>query len=114
MSKPQDEYLEKVIRICATFLERWKDSNAIMWELTASHKSLRVVLTRGEEGDGNLLLSCLDPRRVRGPVRWQHSNLSVSRASLDASDEGFVVRDSGADVEILCGGIEVKENVKLY
>jgi hypothetical protein len=115
MSTPQERYFEKTLKACATMLARWKDASAVMWELTSSHKSLRLLLTRGNESGANLLLSCLDPIKLRGPIRWEHSDLSVSRAWLPESQEdGFLVVDDNAGVEILCGAVEVSENVKLY
>ena len=115
MGTPQEQYFDRILRTCATFLGRWKDASAAMWELTVSHKSLRLLLTRGGGIGGNLLLSCLDPIKLRGPVRWEHSDLSVSRVPLPGGqDEGVLVIDHDADVEILCGGVEVKENVKLH
>jgi hypothetical protein len=113
MGTSQEQYFNRTLKTCATLLERWKGASAMMWELTASHKSLRIVLMK--EGSGNLLLACLDPIRLRGPIRWENSDLLVSKAQLQEGEpEGFLVVDAGADVEILCGGIEVKENVKLY
>ena len=114
MSATNDEYFEKTLKSCATFLERWKGANAVMWELTVSLKTLRIVLTRTGQ-NGNLLLACLDPLRLSGPVRWEHANLVVLRMRLpDSSDDGFLLRDEKAGVEVLCGRLEVKENVKLY
>jgi hypothetical protein len=111
----QEEYFQKVVKSCATFLKRWSGANVVMWELTASHKSLTLVLTRDEGLDENLVLSCLDPMRLRGPIRWGDSDLSVSQVRLpDGRDQGFIVVDPKADVEIVCGAVEVKENVKLY
>ena len=109
-----DEYFEKKLKSCATFLKRWKGATAVMWELTVSLKTLRIVLTTAEQ-KGNLLLACLDPLRISGPVRWEHANVAVLRVRLPGSDDdGFLLRDEKAGVEVLCGGLEVKENVKLY
>jgi hypothetical protein len=114
MSATSDEYFAKKLKSCATFLERWKGANAVMWDLTVSIKTLRIVLTRAEQ-KGNLLLACLDPLRISGPVRWEHATLVVLRVRLpENSDDGFLLRDEKAGVEVLCGGLEVKENVKLY
>jgi hypothetical protein len=115
MDASQELHFEKVLKTCATFLQRWRNANAIMWELTTSHKSLRLVLSREGRLEENLVLSCLDPMRLRGPIQWEHSDLSISRVRLaSSSDEGFLVVDVKADVEIVCGGVEVRENVKLY
>jgi len=114
MSPRNEQYIEKVLKSSATFFRRWKGSHAVLWELTVSHKTLAIVLTRDGDLSRNLMLACLDPLRLRGPVRWTHSDLSVSRAPLPDDDEdGFLVADTNADFEVLCGGLEVRENVKL-
>ena len=114
MSPNQEHYIGRLLKSCATFLGRWRGADAVLWELTASHRSLRILLVKGDSA-GNLLLSCLDPFQIRGPVRWKNSDLSVSRVqSREDQEDAFMVVDLAAGVEILCGGIEVKENVKLY
>jgi hypothetical protein len=115
MATPQhDAYFEKILKSCETFLARWRGASAAMWELTVSHKTLRILLTRGD-AEGNLLLACLDPVTICGAVQWANADVSVSRTTLPGTDEeGFVVRDAAARLEIICGGLEVKENVKLY
>jgi hypothetical protein len=85
-----------------------------MRELTFSHRTLRLLLTRRDQ-PGNLLISCLDPLRLAGPVYWSNSDIVIARAPLpEEAEDGFVVRDAVAGVEIVCGGLEVAENVKLY
>jgi hypothetical protein len=112
-SAQQDAYFEKLLKSCATFLDRWRGASAAMWELSVSHKSLRIVLTRPDAGS-NLVLACLDPVTICGPVRWQNAEIAVARfPSPDSGEQGFVVRDATARVEIICGAVEVKENVKL-
>ena len=115
MSFPtQEAYFAKTLKSCATFLARWKGADAVMWELTSSHKTLRLVLTEAGRA-GNLALSCIDPVSIRGPVRWTSSDLSVTRIRLPALDEdGYLVADAVAGLEVMCGGIEVAENVGRY
>ena len=84
-----------------------------MWELTSSHKSLRVLLRR-EGIAGNLVVACIDPFVIKGPVRWTHSDLRVEVTTrAEGGETWFRVVDETAGVEIVCGGLEVKENVKL-
>ena len=109
----RERSIEKTLKSCATFLARWRGARAVMRELTPSHKSLRILLTKGE-GNENLLVSCVDPITIRGPVWWPSSDLRVSRATLPDGDDGFVVVDDQAGFEVYCGAVEVAENVKLW
>jgi len=84
-----------------------------MWQLTAHHKSLDILIRRQREG-GNLLVACLGPVTIKGPVNWTNCDLRVSvRTSPDGSQSGFVISDVSAGVEVTCGALELKENVKL-
>jgi hypothetical protein len=117
VSTPQQEqHFEKILKSSATFLQRWLGVPAEMWQLTSSLKTLQILVRRiGEEGSRNLLISCIDPIRLRGPVRWPDSDIRISRYPKAAEfADGFSVTDPKADVEIICGSVEVKENVKLY
>jgi hypothetical protein len=107
-------YFEKTIKSARTFLARWHGADALMWELTVSIKSLIIVLSRPGE-KGNLVIGCVDPITIRGPVRWRNCHLEVMTTAL--SEEGkaeFIVTDPSVNFEVLCGKIEVKENVKLW
>jgi hypothetical protein len=109
----QEQYFEKTLKAATTMLGRWKGARAVMWELTATLKTLRILLTHGD-GNDNLLLSCIDPVALKGPVRWEQSDLRVSRVQLGGGDEGFRVVDEKADIEVTCGAVEIKENVKIF
>jgi len=71
------------------------------------------VLTKGDQ-QGNLLFACIDPYRLSAPVRWDDSDLVILRAQMTDGTDGFCLRDERAGVEVLCGALEVKENVKLH
>ena len=106
-------YFDRTIKSAMTFLSRWKGANAEMWELTTSHKSLGILLRRENEGK-NLLLACLDPLTINGSIKWLDCNLRIETETRGKIGETVVrVLDDAAGVEIVCGGLEVKENVKL-
>lgn len=107
-----NEYYEKTVKSADTFLSRWDAAEAEMWELTSSHKSLSILIRRGAER-GNLLISCIDPVTINGPVRWRNCHIRITTKTLsDNSGKWFLVADHIAGVEVICGKIEVKENVK--
>jgi hypothetical protein len=113
MPTPQEQYFEKILKSSATFLGRWQGSRAEMRELTVSHKSLRLVLTRDDQ-PGNLVLSCLDPSWIQGPIRWSDAKISVTGATMpDTGEAGFLVTDNLANMKILCPSMEIRENVSL-
>ena len=106
-------YFEKTIKSAHTFLSRWNGAIAEMWSLTPSIKTLRVLIYRMDT-PGNLLIACIDPIMIKGPVRWMNCDLRVRTTTLPGGQEtGFLVADDLAGVEIICGALEVKENVKL-
>jgi hypothetical protein len=112
-NNPYFEYFEKIIKSSRTFLSRWNGGTAEMWELTTSLKTLDVLIRR-EDKPGNLLISCGDPITIRGPVKWMNCDLRVTTTTLPGGQEtGFLVADDSAGVEIICGALSVRENVKL-
>jgi len=110
---PENDYFAKTIKAAQTFFARWNGATAELWELRPYHRSLRVLVRRPNE-EGNLLIACLEPFWVRGPISWFDCRLSVSTTTLPGGHElGFRVADDTANVEIITGAIEIKENVKL-
>ena len=97
--------MDDILRHFPTPLRRWDGSIARMWELTTSHRTLRLRLERHGRV-GNLLIACIDPEFIHGPTEWQDTYLEISRR-LD----GFLVKDERAGVEVHAGHVEVKENV---
>ncbi len=107
------KYHERVIKSARTFFARWQGANGLMFEMTNSHRTLRILVQR-EDHRENLLVSCIEPVRISGLVQWSNCQLEVGTAPIPSSDElGFRVWDVGAKLEIVCGGLEVKENVKI-
>jgi hypothetical protein len=107
-----DSYFEKVLRSARTFLTRWNGADGELLELTRSHKSLRILLRR-QSGEGNLLIACVDPRSIEGPVRWTNSGIEIRIHQFPLeNDRGFCLVDIGSGLEVVCGSVELKENVK--
>ena len=75
---------------------------------------LRILLQRGPS-DGNLLVACLGPERITGPVHWNNSRLELRvHDALVDGHRGFRLVDTAAGLEIVCGAVEIAENVKLH
>jgi hypothetical protein len=112
LSNPaHDQFFERTLKSAATFLARWSGADVQLWELTASHRTLKLLLTRPGSTQ-NLVISCLDPIRIEAPVRWPNASLSLRIAPLPDGDNGFLITDSGQPVSILSGSVELAENVK--
>ncbi len=106
-----DSYSDKLLRSAHTFLSRWNGVNAQMLELTISIKHLTILLEEPSR-EGNLLIACIDPQWISGPLRWTNSNIEVvAHQNLD-DDPCFRVVDVGSGLEVVCGSVELKENVK--
>ncbi len=109
----QETYVSKLLKSAETFLARWQFSDAELLELTISHKQLCILLKR-DGLKGNLLLICIDPLNIKSPIRWPKSNLRVTTMKLaEHSEHVFRIADDSAGVEVICGGFEVKENVRI-
>ena len=87
-------------------LGRWKGAHARLWNLTESHPTLTILLTK-DGAAGCLLISCVSPNRIEAPRHWDNSNIQVE---LDS--EMFRVIDESAQVRILDCGVAVREMEK--
>src|SRR6266511_2748316 len=99
MSSPTP-YFTKTIKSAHTFLSRWKGADAEMWELTKYHKSLDIVIRRQGENE-NLLIACLGPITIKGPIKWMNCDLQVTATTLPGGREtGFLVADVSVGLEV--------------
>ena len=86
--------------------------NAQMLELTISIKHLTILLEEPSR-EGNLLIACIDPQWISGPMRWTNSNIEVVAHENPGDDLCFRVVDVGSGLKVVCGSVELKEHVKL-
>ena len=106
-------YLEKTLKSARTFLVRPQGFNAEMWDLTISHKTLHILI-QSQERQRNLLIACIDPKNIKGPVSWENCQIDVSIVMLSNKEGlGISVQDVSSSFEVIRGKIEVKENIKL-
>jgi hypothetical protein len=75
-------------------------------------RSLDIVV-QGEGAGTNLLIACIDPVFICGPVEWNSSHIALRPCSLGNGVEGAELVDEAAGVRIVSHTFEVKENVKL-
>jgi hypothetical protein len=98
---------DPILRHFPTMLHRWRGGQAIMLELTSSHKSL-TIRVKQEGRPGNVIVACVGPRHIHGPVYWENACIEIRRID----ETGYLVYDAGADVEITCDAVEIAENTK--
>jgi hypothetical protein len=103
---PKPDRRPDMLRHFPTLLGRWAGAWATMSELTDSHRTLRIVLTQDSRA-GRLVVACIDPLFIHGPVQWPKAHIGVALHG----DDGFVVTDTAADVRIITGKVEVAEYV---
>ena len=92
--------LDKHVRIIRTFLERWRDGVARLWEFQAAHCHLTLRIERPGE-HGNLHIICLGPEFIHGPVQWEHCAFEVHvEADRHGGVEKYILRDAQAHFEV--------------
>ena len=98
------DWTDDILRHFPTVLRRWDGSIARMWELTTSHRTLRLRLEQPGRV-GNLVIGCLDPEFIKGPTEWRDSHVQITRES-----DGFSIRDQRVGVDVRAGHVELAEN----
>lgn len=99
------------LRHFPTMLERWRGGRVQLWNYTISHRVLTLRIERvGVRG--NLQIGCAELNYIRAPEHWDDCDIEIDLIDDDSQFPAFVVRDRTADVEIICGVAEIRENVK--
>lgn len=70
--------IDDILRHFPTLLRRWDGSIARMWELTVSHRTLRIRLEQHGRV-GNLMIACIGPEFIHGPTEWNDAHVEVTR-----------------------------------
>jgi hypothetical protein len=107
---PEERHRDR-LRHFPTMLKRWRGGRAQLWNYSIS---LHVLTLRIEHVgvQGNLQIGCASLNYIRAPEHWENCNIEIDLVDGDSQFPDFVVRDRNADVEIICGVVEVAENVK--
>ncbi len=107
-----DTPTEKLLKSSRTFFARWEGARGHMRQLTVTHPSLSLVLSRGVEHQ-NLVISC-SPIHITGPVHWQNARLSLCVVERINDTPLWRVLDEGVGLNILCESVGISEHVKLW
>ncbi|ANH67152.1 hypothetical protein ABE85_05430 [Mitsuaria sp. 7] len=93
-----------MLRHIPALLKRWQGADALLREMTWSHRTLRLVLQSPDRG-GFLSIACIDPLYIQAPVSWSGADIEIAVDDVD----GFLLVDAQAGVRIQTGNVEVKE-----
>lgn len=105
-------YLDELIARTKSLIGRWHGGNASMRELTSSHSTLSVVVL-GKDRGKNLVIYCISPEHICGPVNWTDSAIQMTCVQLDGGTAGVALVDERSGVRVTAESFEVKENVRL-
>jgi hypothetical protein len=94
---------EDMMRHFPTLLARWRGADARLWNLTQSHPTLTILLTK-DDTPGCLLVSCGSPIRIEASRYWNDADIHV-----EIAQDMFNVIDERADMRIFECSVEVKE-----
>ena len=101
-----NNYHQKKIKAGTTFLQRWTDSDVIIWEYQLTHTHLTFRLEK-KDTSGNLHIVCIEPLFYNGAFKWSNCNYQVSFV-----EDLFILRDETTGYEIQCEDINFYENCK--
>lgn len=88
-------------------LLKWQGANGMLWEYQVSHKILTIRLQHLNY-KGNLHIICGDTSLISGPVKFQHIHFIIE--CID--EEIWKITEINSGLSLVCGIIELKENVE--
>jgi hypothetical protein len=98
-------------KLSEKWLKKWEHGSAKIWSYSVSHRVL-VIKVFPPEGSGNLAIYCGDTQYLRGPVEWSPAELRLDVLSTVAEENAYRLSDDKAGFEVLCGLVEMAENLK--
>lgn len=101
----KQEYYRKKLKTFETFLNRWQNVSARIWEYRVSH-TIIVIRLESSEVKGNLHIIGIEPIYYKGLFKWDNCKIKIEY------DETFKIIDEVNGIELQCSDIEIKENCK--
>ena len=105
------EFERKRQSIIRAWLDKWNGGSARLWEYSVSHKRLVIRMTHPEIV-GNLHVCCGDTTYICANTTWDNAGLMLEVQPENQHDLQYILLDKSKEFRIVCGVIEVKENVK--
>ncbi|MFD0717698.1 hypothetical protein [Paenibacillus sp. GCM10027626] len=103
-----NDYTEKILKSGRTFLSRWQQANACVWEYHLSHTTITFRLEKPGV-IGNLHIACIEPILYSGKFKWNNCCFQVN---YNEEKQLYILTDKQNEVSIECEAIEFKENCK--
>ncbi len=104
------EHSDKQILLINKWLEKWRGGTVRLWDYTVSHKTLIIRITHSSKS-GNLHICCGDVSHIACSTAWENSGFELDTSSTETDDQ-YRLTDKNHGYYLVCGVIEVKENVK--
>ena len=107
---PEYDHYEKTLKRATTFLKRWNGGTAFLYELTVSHRTLRIRIYNSERPNWFLELAC-DPEWIQSPGHWENCQIDVAaKVKLKSGKEGYILSDKTVGMEIHTEYLESSEH----
>src|SRR5262245_50480014 len=90
-------------------IAKWEGGDVIIWSYTVSHRVLTIRVV-AESRHGNLHISCGDCEHFVGPLKWSNCHFELIREN-SGEDSKLILKDEHNKFAVICGVVEVKENV---
>jgi archaellum component FlaF (FlaF/FlaG flagellin family) len=100
------DYFDKKIKSGNTYLSRWQNANAKIWEYSITHTNITIRLEK-DDMKGNLHIVVLEPISYEGKFKWSNSNFDVS-----FNGQYVELRDRENDVLLVGEDVNFYENCK--
>jgi hypothetical protein len=106
-----EDYLQKHLNLIRNYLHKWNDGKVQVWQYTVSHKTLVLRITIPSRS-GNLHVICSEVSFISCATVWDNMALEVSTKKDEYQEDEYHLSDQSKKYYIVCGLIDVKENVK--
>jgi hypothetical protein len=100
------DYYNKKLKSFETFVGRWQNASAKIWEHQVSHSHL-VIRLELPGVKGNLHIIGIEPEYYSGKFQWDNCNIRI-----EFNRNVFKIMDMVHGMELQCHDVEIKENCK--
>jgi hypothetical protein len=96
----------RTLSLCRAAFERWRGAAV---EFAALRRSARTAFLEVTLNDHRYVLQLLDPRRIEANTSWTDCDFVIELCADASGERLFVVSDTGAKFECVCGAVGVSD-----